>query len=335
MPLERESNRIVIAGASSLLGAEVKSLLEEGRFAASDFRLLDEDLAAGILTAAGDEPVVIQPVEEGSFARARFVFFTGSARFTLANLAAAQQSGAKIIDLSGALSGKDGTETWFPKLENLSGKPFSRDSFVFAIPGAAATAASSLALGLRSAKPQFLSILVLQSVSDAGRAGIEELESQTSQLLSMQTAGKPVFDAQVAFNTLDRFGPATSPRISSWREGIQSETRAALTNETVVPAIQVVHVPVFYGTTFSACAVLNSAIGAAELSQLCKDSGFIVASGDDGPSNVSVAGVGTIQIASPASDAAQPRTWWFWGAADNIRLPAANAVRLADLLASQ
>jgi len=32
---ERESNRIVIAGASSLLGAELKSLLEGSRFAAS------------------------------------------------------------------------------------------------------------------------------------------------------------------------------------------------------------------------------------------------------------------------------------------------------------
>jgi len=30
-----------IAGASSLLGAELKSLLEESRFAAADFRLLE------------------------------------------------------------------------------------------------------------------------------------------------------------------------------------------------------------------------------------------------------------------------------------------------------
>src|SRR5580692_10946856 len=60
MSFERDSNRIVIAGASSLLGAELKSLLEESRFAASDFRLLDEELAAGILTEAGGEPAVIR-----------------------------------------------------------------------------------------------------------------------------------------------------------------------------------------------------------------------------------------------------------------------------------
>ncbi len=93
MPLERDSRRIVIAGASSLLGAELKSLLEESRFAASDFRLLDEELAAGILTEAGGEAAVIQPVEEDSFDRARFVFFAGSPDFTLANLELARRSG--------------------------------------------------------------------------------------------------------------------------------------------------------------------------------------------------------------------------------------------------
>ena len=65
MSLERESTRIVIAGASSLLGAESKTLLEQGRFAIADFRLLDEELAAGTLTEAGGEPVVIRTESVG------------------------------------------------------------------------------------------------------------------------------------------------------------------------------------------------------------------------------------------------------------------------------
>src|SRR3979490_3625046 len=100
--LERESKRIVIAGASSLLGAELKSLLEESRFAGWDFSLLDEEAAAGTLTEAGSEAVIIQPVEEGSFSRAKLVFFTGSAAFTERNIRAARESGATVIDLSGA-----------------------------------------------------------------------------------------------------------------------------------------------------------------------------------------------------------------------------------------
>ena len=76
--LERPSNRIVIAGASSLLGAELRTVLGESRFAGAEFSLVDEPIVAGTLTEAGGEPAVIQPVEEGSFNRAQCIFFTGS-----------------------------------------------------------------------------------------------------------------------------------------------------------------------------------------------------------------------------------------------------------------
>src|SRR5215470_1030942 len=113
------STRIVIAGASSLLGAELKSLLEESRFAAADFRLLDEEIAAGTLTEAGGEAAVIQPVDEDSFNRANFIFFTSSAPFTKANLALARKSGATIVDLSGAVLDESGVNIWFSNLESL------------------------------------------------------------------------------------------------------------------------------------------------------------------------------------------------------------------------
>src|SRR5262249_26154393 len=211
MPSDWESHRIVIAGASSLLGAELKSLLEESRFAAADFRLLDEELAAGTLTEAGGEATVIQAVEEGSFERAKFVFFTGSPKFTLANLAAAQQSGAKIIDLSGvgATTGGPfpGALPWFSNLDALRGTPTppspessrKEGPLLYVVPSAAAIAISTLALGLMPIDLQGLVITCLLPVSEAGRVGIEELESQTSQLLSFQSVGKPVFDTQVAF----------------------------------------------------------------------------------------------------------------------------------------
>src|SRR5207253_7337118 len=122
--IERESQRIVIAGASSLVGAELKTLLEEGQFSGWDLRLVDEEAAAGTLTEAGGEPVVIQPVDEGSFERARFVFFTGSPQFVETNLAAALAAGAVAIDFTGKVSTKDQPSSpWFPKLDEFWSTP--------------------------------------------------------------------------------------------------------------------------------------------------------------------------------------------------------------------
>jgi aspartate-semialdehyde dehydrogenase len=330
---ERESNRIVIAGASSLLGAELKSLLEESRFAAADFRLLDEELAAGILTEAGGEPAVIQPVEEGSFERARFVFFTGSGEFTRRNLAGAKRGGAKIIDLSGGIAGDAGTVAWFPKLDALLGREFPGGAEAYMVPSAAGTEAAALSLALSRNGLRRLAIIFFQPVSEAGRAGIEELESQTGELLSFQNIGQPVFDAQVAFNMLDKFGPASAQKLDAIRARWRAETRACLGAQVAVPSIQALHAPVFYGTAFSAWAELEAGANAAKISEDCRSTGFAVTDESDaGPSNVSAAGETSIQLARPEADSSQPGSWWFWGAADNIRLPAANAVKLAEML---
>ena len=331
--LERGSNRIVIAGASSLLGAELRSLLEESRFAGAEFRLVDEEIAAGTLTEAGGEPALIRPVEEGTFDRAGKVFFTGSTEFTRANLAAARTSGAKTIDLSGASASDAGTVSWFPKLDLMRGGKFPNDASVYAIPSAAGTAAASLALGLSKIGVSNLAVTCFQSVSEAGRAGIEELESQTGQLLSFQGMGQPVFDTQVAFNLLDRFGPASKQKLNIVRERLRSETKACVGKQAVMPALQVIHAPVFYGTAFSACGELAPGTKVEQVIAVCEEAGFLISSdGETGPSNVSVAGEKMAHLARPEEDPARPGAWWFWGAADNIRMPAANAVKLAEML---
>jgi aspartate-semialdehyde dehydrogenase len=332
-PLERGSNRIVIAGASSLLGAELRSLLDESRFAGAEFLLVDEEIAAGTLTEAGGEPAVIRPVEEGTFDRAAKVFFTGSAEFTLRNLPAALAAKAKVIDLSGTAAADESTVSWFPKLDVLQGRTFPADAAIYAIPSAAGTATASLALGLFKIALSQLVVICFQAVSEAGRAGIEELESQTGQLLSFQGMGQPVFDTQVAFNLLDRFGPGSKHNLRVVRERLRVETKACLGKKSIMPALQLIHAPVFYGTAFSACAELAAGTKAEQVVAACEDAGFVIpADGGAGPSNVSVAGERVAHLAKPEEDPARPGTWWFWGAADNIRMPAANAVKLAEML---
>jgi len=332
--LDRGSNRIVIAGASSLLGAELKSLLEESRFAGREFRLVDEAFLAGTLTEAGGEPAVIQPAEEGSFLKARLVFFTGSAEFTKRNLQAASSAGATVIDLSGGIAGEAKSVAWFPKLDTLLERELNKDAAAYAIPSAAATAAATLSLALSKNGLQSLAVVFFHPVSEAGRAGIEELESQTGQLLSFQGVGRPVFDAQVAFNMLDRFGPESAQKLDAIRERVRMETHASMGKKAAMPAIQVVHAPVFYGTAFSAWAELEPGAQADKITSACAEAGFALpAEGEGGPSNVGATGGKSILLAKAQADPSEPGGWWFWGAADNIRLPAANAVKLAEMLA--
>lgn len=333
----RDSQRIVIAGASSLLGAELKSLLEESKFAGWDFQLLDEEEAAGTLTEAAGEPAIIQPVEEGSFSRARFVFFTGSPAFTERNFPAALASDAVVIDFSGKVWTKDcAANPWFPKLDEFWGTKFAPQAPHFWVISAPGVAACSLSFGLKKLGLKRLSVTFFRPVSEAGRAGIEELESQTGQLLSFQSVGRPVFDTQVAFNVLEQYGPDSQQSLDAARQSLRDEISECVANQgAVMPSIQVLHVPTFYGMAFSACAELDPGLADSEsVQKACEAAGLrVMPEADGSPSNVSVAGEAAIQLGIPKSDPLNPGTWWLWGAADNIRLPAANAVKLAEMLA--
>ena len=334
MPLlERDSHRIVIAGASSLLGAELKSLLEESRFAGWDFRLLDEEIAAGTLTEAGGEPAVIQPVEEGSFDRARLIFFTGSAEFTRANLAGARQSKAQIVDLSGASVDQAGTEPWFEHLDHLRESALELNARLYQISSAPAMAVAMLSYALAPLGLSWLSLVAFHPVSGAGRAGIEELEAQTAQLLSTRPVGQPVFDVQVAFNMVSQYGTQSRYDLRKIRRRVCEEAALALPKSAIIPAVQVAHAPVFYGTTFSATAELQQGLQSKRVVEACAHSGFAVQPKDGpSPSNVTAAGENVIQLAFPESDTHAGKRWFLWGAADNIRLPAWNAVKLAEKL---
>jgi aspartate-semialdehyde dehydrogenase len=332
---ERHAQRIVIAGASSLLGNEVKTVLEESRFAGWDLRLVDEELVAGTLTEAGGEATLIQRVEEDTFHGARYAFLAGSVEFAKSCMGPARASGATIIDLSHASVSNPDAVPWFPRIEALTGKTVARNAKTFSVFSAGGTAISSLALALRRRGLERLVGVMFQPVSEAGRAGIEELETQTSQLLSFQSVGEEVFATQAAFNLLPRYGSESRLNLHERLLRIRAEVSAALGDlgEDVNIALNLIHAPVFYSLTFSACADLSEKAGKEAIVDSCKVAGFsFVDDSEAAPSNVSVAGEDSVFFRMPEADATREGSWWFWGAADNLRLPASSACKLADWL---
>jgi len=337
MSTNRHAQRIVIAGASSLLGAEVKTLLEEGRFAGWDLRLVDEEDVAGTLTEAGGEATLIQRVEEDTFHGARFAFLTGSTEFAKQCLAPAKRAGATILDFSRASLEDPDATPWFPKIEALTGKALDKKASAYSIFSPGGTAIASLALVLRRAELQRVVALLFQPVSEAGREGIEELETQTSQLLSFQSVGQQTFDAQAAFNLLPRYGAESRQSLHGSLLQTRAEVSAALDDPSLDAniAMNLIHAPVFYGLAFSAWVALERNTDVSALRQLCKDAGFVfVENGAPPPCNVSVAGETSILLGEPQPDPACQGSWWFWGVADNLRFPAASGCKLAEWLES-
>ena len=334
MSPDRRSQTIVIAGASSLLGGEVKTVLEESRFAGWDLRLVDEEDVAGTLTEAAGEATLIQRVEEDTFHGAQYAFLTGSGEFSKRCLGPAKEAGVTILDFSGASLAEPDAVPWFPKIESLTGKSLAKQTKIYSVFSAGGTAVASLALALRAAGLNCLVAVVFRPVSEAGREGIEELETQTSQLLSFQSVGQTVFGAQAAFNLLPKYGAESRHDLHRSRLEMRAEVSAAVDDAGLDKniALNLIHAPVFYGMTFSAWAELEGHADAATLRKATQEAGFsLVPAEEAAPSNVSVAGETSVLLREPEPDS-MGQAWWFWGAADNLRLPAWSASKLAERL---
>ena len=339
-------HRVAIVGASSLLGKELKQVLEDRNFPASDVILLDESVMAGTLTEAAGEPTFIRALEEDSFEGARFVFFAGTPADAERNWRTAQGAGATVIDLTGALlaapSGA-GSRMWIPSLTSTlppeSSPSPSPAPVAYASPAAPVIVACTLAAGFAKTQPQRIVLLLFPPVSDRDQAGIEELESQTASLLSFRETDRTVFGAQVAFNLLARYGEASKPGIEDVRAAVARDVVRYLAGRAPVPAIQLVQAPVFYGYAFAAYADLASSGRAESFGQLeaaFAGLGVKVAAADDAsPSNVSVAGESEIHLARIESDPSIESGAWIWGVVDNLRLAATNAVRIAEELVAK
>jgi aspartate-semialdehyde dehydrogenase len=137
----------------------------------------------------------------------------------------------------------------------------------------------------------------------------------------------------VAFSLLWEYGESSKPSLAETRKNISQEVSRYIGGRAPAPAIQLVQAPVFYGYSFSAYAEFASPVAANDLETEFAKLGVKIAPPDDPPpTNVSVAGESEIHLGRIEADANVASAVWLWGVADNLRLAATNAVRIAEEL---
>ena len=334
-PLAARGNlyRAAIVGAASLKGKEVAEMLNERNFPAADIRLLDDDESMGKLEAMGDEISFIQRVRAEQFENVDFSFFASDEETTRKNWKDARDAGSAIIDLSASLENEHGASVRSPWLERERGQTPAPELQ----PGPCVTphpVAITLALLLLRAKKMGVirraAATIFEPASEHGQRGMDELHQQTVNLLSFQPLPKDVFDAQVAFNMVARYGQKSQPALDSVEARILRHYQKIAGAEAPQPSILLLQAPVFHGHALAVFVEMERPVDVQMLSRaLAGDHVTIPGAEDDSPSNVSSAGQADIQL-SLKVDAAQPNGVWLWVAADNLRIAALTAVECAE-----
>ena len=329
--------RAAIVGAASLKGKEVAEMLNERNFPAADIRLLDDDESMGQLEAMGDEISFIQRVRAEQFENVDFSFFASDEETTRKNWKDARDAGSAIIDLSAALENEPGASVrslWIERERGQRPPPELQ-------PGPCVTAhpvAVTLALLLLRARkvgPVRRAVAtIFEPASEHGQRGMDELHQQTVNLLSFQPLPKDVFDVQVAFNMVARYGQKSQPALESVEARILRHYQKIAAADAPQPSIMLLQAPIFHGHALAVFVEMDHPADVPLLSQaLAGDHVTIPGAEEDSPTNVSSAGQADIQL-SLRLDPAQPNGVWLWVAADNLRISALAAVECAETMSA-
>ncbi len=326
--------RVAIVGAASLKGKEVAEILRERSFPAVDVRLLDDDESLGQLEAVGDEMNFIQSIRPEQFERVDFAFFASDQRSTRMHWKAACDLGAAILDLTYALEDEPGIsirspwiEDWItrqtaqPRVPNLQPGPV-----VVAHP--AATVLALLALRTEQfARIRRIVATVLEPASENGQKAMDELHEQTVNLLSFQELPKNVFDIQLAFNMVARYGERSNLSLEAVARRIHRHYRQ-IAPAAVELSLQVLQAPVFHGHGFSVYLEFEKPVALADFSQAMAGE-HVVISSEDAPTSVSAAGQGDILVSLSKNEG---NGVWLWATTDNLRVSALSAVECAETM---
>jgi aspartate-semialdehyde dehydrogenase len=326
--------RVAIVGAATLKGKEIAEMLNERNFPTVDVRLLDDDESIGQLEATGDEINFIQSVRAEQFTHVDFTFFAADAESTRNNWKRARDAGSAIIDLSGALEKEAGAQVRSLWVERDRGVPWQPDlqpaPCVVAHP-AAITLALLLLRARKAGAIRSVAATVLDPASEQGQKGMDELHQQTVNLLSFQPLPKDVFDTQVAFNMVARYGEKSRLSLDSLEARVRRHYQDLAGADAPQPALMVLQPPVFHGSALAIFLEMEQAVDREKLSQALSGEHVTLAGAEDDsqPSNVNAAGQPNILV-SLKSEAGRPNGVWLWAAADNLRIAAMTAVECAE-----
>jgi aspartate-semialdehyde dehydrogenase len=342
-----------VVGASSLLGKELQAVLKERNFP-----------VARLVTAENDETELAMPVvdlregfqpalsheelEEGDF---DVVFVAAPPRsasgksddnrpspFLDSADRLARAAPCTVIDMSGALAGQPGEVVRVPFLEPLAPRPRASVSarpagfYVSAHPAAIILGALILRLARRFTLTSAVAA-VFASASEIGPQAVDELQRQTTSLLTFQKIPQVVFGSQLAFNLLPRFGRARTKgaTLAGIEQCVHRQLSALLGAQAPMPAVRVFQAPVFHSLAVSLYVETRDDVSLEDLERALKGPRLTLARlREPAPSQAEASGSSEIQVDAIARDQARARGSWIWAVADNLRLATLNAIEIAE-----
>lgn len=328
---------VAVVGASGAVGTAVMEILAERAFPVARLVALGSERSAGEPVAHGNRQLTVERLDDFDFSGVDIAFFCAGSSVSEVHVPRAVAAGAMVIDNSSLYRGDADVPLVVPEVNPDALAMHSRRRIVANPNCSTIQLVMALAPLHRAVGISRVNVATYQSVSGAGRDGMDELGRQTAALLNFQPAHTQVFDARIAFNVIPHIDAFDDNGFTGEEMKVIRETRRILGDDSIGVNVTAVRVPVFYGHAEAVHVETREPITAARARELLKEAPGVVVIDEHRsggyPTPAEQAGTDDVFVGRIRKDPSHPCGLSMWVVADNLRKGAAlNAVQIAEHL---
>ena len=328
--------KVAIVGATGNVGREMLNILEELEFPVDEMHAVASRKSRGVEVGWGDRTIKCQDIEEFDFSRVDIVLMSAGGDVSRQWSEKIGKAGPIVIDNSSAFRKDPDVPLIVPEV-NPDDVKLARKKNIIANPNCST---AQLVVALKplhdAAKITRAVVSTYQSVSGAGKEGMDELWNQTKAIYGLGDATPKKFPKQIAFNVI--------PFIGSFRDDGYTDEEAKMWDEThriLDPSIRLtvtcVRVPVFVGHSESVTLEFDRPISPDEARAILREAPGVMVidkqEHDGYITPVDAAGEHAVYVSRIRKDHTVENGLSLWVVSDNLRKGAAlNAVQIAQLL---
>jgi aspartate-semialdehyde dehydrogenase len=329
---------VAVAGATGAVGEMLLAILEEREFPVGELVPLASERSAGSRIRFRGRDVTVRDVAKYAFDGIDIAFFSAGGAASREHVPRATAAGAIVVDNTSEFRYADDVPLVIAEVNPHAIAEYARRNIIANPNCSTMQMLVALAPIHRAAGIERINVATYQSVSGAGRSGMEELGRQTADLLNFRDVESSKFPAQIAFNVIPHIDVFQDNGYTREEMKMVWETRKILEDDAIQVNPTCVRVPVFFGHSEAVHIETREKIDAAAARVLLESAPGVEVVDERRPGGYptpvgDAAGKDPVFVGRIRDDISHPNGLDLWVVSDNIRKGAAlNAVQVAEIL---
>ncbi len=332
---------VAILGVTGAVGETMLSILEQRNFPADSVFPLASARSAGKTVEFKGNPLEVLDVAGFDWSKAKIGLFSAGASVSAHWAPIAAAAGCVIVDNTSQFRYQDDIPLVVPEVN-------PQDIALYKNHGIIANPNCSTIQMLVALKPihdavgiERINVCTYQAVSGTGKKAIDELASQTADLLNGKPVQASVYPKQIAFNVLPQIDVFLENGYTKEEMKMVWETRKIFGDNSIQVNPTTVRVPVFYGHSEAVHIETRQKISAQQARELLSRAPGVTVIDERVPGGyptavTEAAGQDPVFVGRIREDISHPRGLNLWVVSDNVRKGAAlNSVQIAEVLVDE